>query len=250
MNDNLASMIDESDQQSSGVSTETDLNVDNQSEIDSTQDTPSSSTFDIGVIPFPDWFEQNHSNFSEIGHVRVSISDVDPRQDLIFKIPDPKGGQFEDGRPKKRLRLFEDADEILSLNIPGQEMVVFKNNSFWILYDIGSGRFIRSYGVKTGLINVFCISINNMLIPYAKAKMKKKDEGIDIIDPNLSRIQSKLTEHADAESLQIQYKQITKSIAEISTVGSAVNWFIAKSKEVHDVNHLLQIDDVLINLVN
>lgn len=247
MNDNLATMIDQSDQQPNGVSTEIDLPEEQSGE---NQGTTTSSDFDIGVIPFPDWFEQNHTNFTDIGHVRVSILDVDPRQDLIFKVPDPKGGQFEDGRPKKRLRLFEDADEIPVLDRPAQEMTVYKSNSFLIMYDIGSGKTIKSYGVKTGLINVFCVSINNVLVPYAKMKMKKRDEGINVIEPNLTAIQGKLSEDVDIESLQIQYKQITRSIGDISTVASAVDWFIAKTHEVNDVNHLLQIDDILVHLVN
>jgi len=246
MNDNLTSMIDQADQHSTDLPTETDLMV----EDSSTVSQPALERFDIGVAAFPDWFDENHVRFADIGHVRASIADVDPRQDLIFKIPDPKGETFEDGRLKKRLRLFEDANKIPVLNLPGSDMTVYKNNSFRIVYDLGDGKFIKSYGVKTGLINVFCVLINNVLIPYAKEKMKRKNDGINIIEPNLTRINSKLAEQVDTEALQLHYKQITKSIAEISTAQSAVNWFQTKVGDVQDVNHLLQIDDVIIMLVN
>lgn len=253
MNDNLASMIDKTDQEPINSPTSIDLNNDNNNIPEKTyidNHSGDSNQFDISTSPFPDWFEQNHMNFSDIGHVRVSISDVDSRQDLIFKVPDPKGETFEDGRLKKRLRLFEDADKIPVLDLPSQEMKVYKSNSFQIIYDLGSGKFIRSYGVKTGLINVFCVSINNVLIPYARAKMRKRDTGINMIEPNLTSVQNKLREKVDVESLQIQYSQISKSINELSTVGSVIDWFNIKIGEVHDVSHLLQIDDVMIHLVN
>jgi len=246
MNDNLTSMIDQTEHPGS-LPTGTELPQEPEQE---TVAQPAGERFDIGVAAFPDWFDENHSRFEHIGHVRVSISDVDPRQDLIFKIPDPRGEKFEDGRPKKRLRLFEDADKIPVLNLPGSDMTVYKNNSFRIIYDLGDGKFIKSYGVKTGLINVFCVDINGVLVPYAKEKMKRKNEGINNIDPNLTQINAKLAEQVDTEALQLQYKQITKSISEITTASSAVAWFATKIPDVQDVNHLLQIDDVIIFLVS
>ncbi len=260
MNEDLASMVEHADQPSSGIPTETDLPEQEVSNVKIDEPTlhqtpPSQTTqppseYEFTTMTFPDWFAQNHQNFGNVGHVRLSIDRIRPERNFIFKIPDPKGRKLEDGRDEMVLCLFMDAHKIPVLDIPGTAINVYHNSTFLITYDIGSGLFMKCYGVKTGLIVVYCASINGKLIPYAKTKLKKKDPGLNRVEPNLGQIQSKLTTTVDKEALQIQYKQIKKYLDEITTVESTIDWMITRVQSVLDVNHLLQIDDLIIGMIS
>lgn len=249
MNENLKDMIEKNDKTESKIPSETDISDNKDTVVEEEVKPIETSRFAISTIMFPEWFNANHMNFENIGHVKASIKNVDKRQDLILKIPDPNGVTLEDGSVRQRLRVMEDADKIPVLDLPGIDMSIYKNNTFQIVYDLGDGKFLKSYGIKTGLINIFCISMMNGLIPYAKMRMKRKEEGIDIIEPNLKSIETKLAKPVDLESIQIQYKQITKHIDKVSDAPSVVKWFRERSASIYDVNHLLLIDDVLMSLV-
>ena len=266
MNDNLLQMVEEADQHSSSVPTETDLPAEQEStdQTDDQQDSQpeeavqtqpqtqpeTTQHFEISTTPFPDWFSQNHQNFTNVGHVRLSIVGVRPERNFIFKIPDPKGGQLDDGGQEMILCLFMDAHKIPVLDLPGSSINVYHNSTFKIVYDLGSGKFLKCYGVKTGLIVIFCANIGNKLIPYDMVKVKKKDRGLNTVEPNLTQIQQRLNQNVDRESLLLQYNQVNKSIDDITTIQSAVDWLLERTDSILDVNHLLQIDKVIINLLS
>ncbi len=204
--------------------------------------------FDIETASFPDWFAANHMNLKDIGHVKASVKGVNPRRDLIFKIPDPDGGIFDD-EPEFRLRMFTDADKISVLNLPAHYMSVYNNNAFVIMYSIADGKSLTCYGVKTGIIVVFSIRIQRLNIPYAKVKVGKKEKGVNIIEPNISRIESKLDNDANIENLILLYNQIKKFTGAITTTKSAIKWLRERATTVTDVNHFIKIDDAIISLV-
>ena len=123
------------------------------------------------------------------------------------------------------------------------------NNGFKIISSYSDTIFVKCYGVRTGLFVVLCNNINDQLIPYSITKIKKRDEGLDITTRDSSEVSLKLNEEADMEALQILYKQISKRTEDIVTKQDAVNWFLKRQAEVTDINHHLQIDDVLIHML-
>ena len=62
-------------------------------------------------------------------------------------------------------------------------------------------------------------------------------------------IKVKLQEPLDREAIMIIYKQIHKYMAKISTKMDVVEWFHKRIETVFDINHLMQIDDVLLSLI-
>jgi len=263
MNDNLLQMVEEADQHSSNIPTSTDLPeeqpVENQESVDEGPTEPvqaapaqasNAANYEYVTVPFPDWFAQNHQRFENVGHVRLSIQRVRPERNFIFKIPDPKGGHLDDGSEEMVLCLFMDAHKISVLDIPGTSINVYHNSTFQIIYDVGSGKFLKCYGVKTGLIVNFCVNINDKLIPYNTIKVKKKEGGLNMVEPNLTQIQNKLGQNVDSESLLLQYNQVNKHINDITTVQSAIDWLLARTETILDVNHLLQIDKIIINMLS
>jgi len=208
---------------------------------------PDSAT-GIPVISFNTWFETNVETLENIHQVRVSSSGVDPNNTIVIKIPDPKGGVDDAGNPKNTLKIFDDASITPVLNLPGSSMNVF-NSGYQINYDYNDEVSIKCYGIKTGLIAVFCKTIHDKLIPYAISKVKKSDDELSLVE-NETDITPKLAENADIEAIQLLYKQITKHIDGLTTNGDVVEWLIDRQSEVMDINHLLQIDNVIIEILN
>ena len=62
-------------------------------------------------------------------------------------------------------------------------------------------------------------------------------------------IKSKLSETMDKEIVQLLYKQEIKSKDELVTKENTIDWFLKKSNDIIDINHLLKIDNVLINVI-
>ena len=88
------------------------------------------------------------------------------------------------------------------------------------------------------------------MIPYQVVKVKKKDEAVEVVRTDPSEVITKLAQNADLESLQLLYKQSSKEVAVMSTNQSAVNWMLDRQNEVTDINHHLQIDNVIINILS
>jgi len=195
----------------------------------------------INTVVLSAWFEQNHERFDNINHVKVAIRGIDPSKTLIMSVSTK---DQEGENQKRKLFTFEEADITPVLDLPGLAMDVF-NNGFKIIYSYND-IFLKCYGVKTGLFIVFCKNIDNQIISYAMTKLKRKDISLNVIYRNTEDILAKLVLPEDTESLQILYKQIVKHIDKIKTKQDTVNWFLERQKTVMDINHHLQIDNILI----
>lgn len=196
----------------------------------------------IKIVPLLGWFDQNVHNFPNIRKPTVSIQGVDANEQLIITVADP-------GAEKRKLMVFDDIDTLPVLDLPAYDMQIL-NNGFRILYDLANGTFIKSYGVRGGIISVFCLDINDKLIPYSMVKCKRKDDSLNIISPpDIEVVREKLQQNVDIEALTIQYKQITKAEG-LTTNQDAVDWLIERQGSIYDTNHHLQIDNVIINLIS
>jgi hypothetical protein len=58
-----------------------------------------------------------------------------------------------------------------------------------------------------------------------------------------------MNESAQLEDLQLLYKQSAKCLDKFTTNNSVVEWLIDRQKDIFDINHHLQIDDVIMNIL-
>jgi len=252
MSDNLAQLI-KTEQVDQPNHT---LNLENQEEtIDDTQEIETTSTEhqyisidstdEVEVVILSEWFEENNTNFDRVNTLKIRVRGVKPDERLLCSVLDPKNEIDDDGHPIRNLELIKDANVFPVLDLPGYDMDVY-GNGFQIMYAYGDDIILKCYGIKTGLIVVFCLNINNQLIPYNRIKLKKKDSSITITHPNREFISNNINNTPlDLESFQIMYKQVQKELEKITDKQSAIDWLLDKQSNIRDINHLLQIDDVL-----
>jgi hypothetical protein len=194
----------------------------------------------IPITSLSSWFDNNVENFPNIKKPNVAVQNVDLDEQLIMTVLISS----EDGVEKRKLIVYDDAHLQPVLNLPAIDMQIY-NNGFRIIYDIGNGIFIKSYGVRTGLISVFCNDIEDRLVPYKVVRIKKRDNEIVVTTQNSDEVRRKLSEQLDFEALQLRYKQSSKTEG-FTTNGEAINWLLARQTDIEDIHHHLQIDNVII----
>lgn len=236
MNDNLSQMVKEGPVNET-VFSASDLDI---PDVD-VATTEEQDTNTIEITSMSEWFDSNVGSFPNLRKPTVSIQGVDPNEQLIVIVVNTN----DEGEEKCKLVVFDDAHIIPVLNLPAMDMQVY-NNGFRIIYDLGNGVFIKSYGVRKGLISVFCHDINDMLIPYEVTRAKKNDTEIDIINGNVEVSTTMLAEALDYESLQLRYKQSVKA-EDLTTNLEAIKWLLERQSGIEDINHHLQIDNVIID---
>jgi len=200
----------------------------------------------IPIAPLNSWFESNAGAFRNVNQVKAVIRGVDPNKTLIMAILDGQGEVA--GEPSRELQLFKNADVQPVLGIPASDMQIY-NNGFRLIHPYNDGIVIKCYGVRTGLICVFCNTIGEAIVPYQVVKIKKKDEAIEVARRSIEEMNEKLAQPADLESLQLLYKQSSKAVEDMTTNQTAVNWLLDRQSEVTDINHHLQIDSVIIDIL-
>lgn len=233
MNENLSQMVKEAPTQEENISFDP-------TESSETQERTSEDQNTIEIISLSDWFDNNVDHFPNIRKPTVSINGVDPDEQLIVTVSVPGSDN------KRKLIVFDNAHETPVLNLRAMDMQVY-NNGFRIIYDYGNGIFIKSYGIRTGLISVFCNDIDDILIPYVIVRSRKNTEEIQVPE-NIFTNREKLQEPVDMEALQLRYKQSSKA-EDLQTNMDAIKWLVEKQGSIYDINHHLQIDNVIIDML-
>ena len=252
MNESLSQMVKESNPNEVIFSEEnldlpTEEETDNTEVQEATQEEAQSSN-SVPISELSSWFETNSEGLENINQVKVSIRGVDSEKTLIMAVKDGDATD-NDGNAKRLLRVFDNADLIPVLNLPPVRMDVY-NNGFRIINQYNDTVFIKSYGVKAGLICTLCVLVNDKLIPYQIVKIKRKETDLQVSEPgDVTALQQKLTGPANTEALQLLYKQSSKAVESMTTTQSAVDWLIDRQESVTDINHHLQIDNVLIDIL-
>lgn len=201
----------------------------------------------IPIAPLNGWFELNSATFTNVNRVQVEIRGVSSSNTLIMAILDGQGEV--DGNPSRDLQVFKNADIQPVLNLPASAMEIY-NNGFRLISQYQDDIVVKSYGVRTGLICVFCNTIAGAFVPYQVVKVKRKDEVVEVVRNDVAAVTAKLAQAADLEALQLLYKQSSKAVSEMTTNQSVVDWLLARQIEVTDINHHLQIDNVIINILS
>ena len=189
--------------------------------------------------------QENIKTFDTISQVKVAIRGVDPEKTIILAVREEID---DEGVEKRGIRVFENADDIPVLNLPAIEMNIY-SNGFRIIHNFEDSIAVKAYGIKTGLIITSCYSLGGKLIPYQITKSKKKDEEVNLEKPaeavDLVRL---LSEPVDVETLNLLYPQSKKADG-LQTRQDAVTWLLERQSEITDINHHLQIDNVIIELL-
>lgn len=208
---------------------------------------PESTTFseiEIQLTNFYDWFESHAETIHNVSRVKAEVSNINPRDSIIFKVKKGKNDDME-------LVSFYNPSTRPILNLPPAYLKIFKNDTFEALHRYNDEVYIKSYGVKTGLILISCINIDNKIVPYSRIKIKKdvKTIKINIENDIVNKIRTRLSEKVDDEQVQLLYKQAIKFKDAFTTREKTLEWFLQKQHEVVDINHLLKIDHVLISVI-
>lgn len=239
MSENLSQMVKNGVPEEPIVFSEADLDI--PEEVQEETQAVADPTI-IEITSLSEWFSGNVANFPNIRKPTMAITDVDANEQLVVTVPVdvPEGSA-----PKRRMVLLDESHLTPVLNKPAVDMEIY-NNGFRIIYDLGNGIFIKSYGVRTGLISVFCNDIDDALIPYGIVRAKKKDTSISIIVRDPADVRHKLSEALDIEALQLRYKQSSKAEG-LESNQDAINWLLERQATIEDINHHLQIDNVIID---
>ncbi len=201
----------------------------------------------INIASLSEWFEANNEAFDNINEVKVAIRGIDSAKTLIMAVKDGSASVDDEGNEVRNLRTFENADLFPVLNIPACKMDVY-NKGFQIQYDYNEDTSIKCYGIKQGLIVVFCNKVGDQLIPYNVSRLTRKDTELGVVAYEGADLQAKLAETANLENLEILYKQSSKA-EDLTTNQTVVNWLLARQSGIMDINHLLQIDNAIINIL-
>lgn len=252
MNDNLTEMVKEGlDDEKAPPFTETGLDLPKEDSSEEVQEAPpeQEQVPIIGTTNLMSWFEKNKQNLGNIKHVKLQVTGVDSKEDLIITIPHETGELLEDGSQKRRIIKLENADSQPVLDLPGVDMKIY-NNGFQVVCQYKGNVFVKFYGVKTGLIVTFCNKIAERLIPYVRTKMRKQENGIEVQETSPTQVLENMSKDLDKEELQILYKQSSKVIDTLESNHDAVNWLLDRQEAITDINHHIQIDDVIIRLLS
>jgi len=237
MSENLSQMVKNGVTEEPVVFSEADLDI--PPETEEVQAEAVDPTI-IEISCLADWFDENVANFPNIRKPTMALTNVDANEQLLVTIPVEEGND-----DKRRMVVFDDAHLLPILNKPAMDMQIY-SNGFRIIYDLGNGIFVKSYGVRTGLISTFCNDVDDALIPYGIVRAKKKDTSISIITRDPADVRHKLSEALDIEALQLRYKQSSKAES-LESNQDAINWLLERQATIEDINHHLQIDNVIID---
>lgn len=205
---------------------------------------PLINSTEIGITNFYDWYETFSTDLYGIAQVKAEVSNINSKDSIIFKIPKVGSDMME-------LISFYKPSTRPILNLPPVRLKIFKNDTFEALHIYNEQIFIKSYGVKAGLIVVYCINIDGKIIPFQKVKIKKNVTSLKVEynETILNEIKNRLSDEVDIEAIQLLYRQAIKAKDEFTTKESTVDWFLKKQQEVVDINHLIKIDNVLIHVI-
>jgi len=255
--ESLASMIKDTDTEVNVTPTTLDIpdqsveqnDNDGTEVINANEQATETSDHEISTTDLSTWFQENHNNFDRVNRVNIQIRGIIANEDLVFSVLDPNGGEDDRGNPKRKLKVWNDAHKFQVLNLDGTDMNVF-SNGLVLIHQINDIT-IKCYGSRSGLHAVFCLTVGENVVPYAYSKMKRKDTSLAIpTPPDRNSIEAIFEAPLNKEDIQILYPQCTKHIDDMETFTDLYNWFIDRQKGIYDINHLLQIDNVIINSIS
>lgn len=203
----------------------------------------------FSMIPILSWFEKykpEEKNPNGPRAIKLKVSGVDPSKTVIFSIPGDSG-EF-DSMPSRELVLIKPADRYM---VPDLDCAVtFLQNNIMFDHVINENITLRMYmSKKTVLLCYLLVNTNHGYIPYSFSEIAVSDEmTISHHSKDQAEMNAILANNVDKDKIQIYYKQITKHIAKINTVGETVDWLLAKQAGVIDINHHIEIEQAILEI--
>ena len=273
MDTNLANLIDdykknkEEGQQEDSTTTQEESVKTEAKEAETTQNTATETetkveetkeeeTKDITVnlTDLFTWIENHLPGLESHSKVKLQVAGVD--EDTVI-IKCPKIGT--EGTSKKDLFLIKDCKHIIVPDVPVVDLTIFKNNTMKFISELliedHPNIYMKSYILGSGIINYFCVSINDILIPYdhLTVKRSKKDFVVPVkYKGDISKADSLfevLNKAPDFEAIELMYKQFGKVKDKLTTKLDIIGWLIKRQDESIDINHHLIIDKLLLSIL-
>lgn len=208
-------------------------------------------SFEFPLVPLSDWF---HENASAMQSVRVPktfvLHGVNPKKTIIVTVLENRVDKDSPDSDSREVMVIKKCLTKQVINLPPYSVDVFDHDILRIVYQCGNGISIKSYCLKNGLINIFCWEVDNELIPYARDRLKKGTKTVVVPLPDFDFITNKLKAPADLQKIHLLYKQVEKQTDSIKTNFEAIAWLNSRQEGVIDVNHLMQLDDTIIYIMN
>lgn len=198
----------------------------------------------IGLTNLTTWFNQYVKILDQISGVRgvrPDIKGVDPNKNLIITVLN------ED--KEREVWSFRKSDELPVLDLEPSKMRVFENNTFEIDYEFND-LFIKTYNLKNKLVIVPSHIYSGLVVPYNKFKVKFNNSEIPIPGFDKEIINRILEQSPDLDYIKVKYPQIKKVKDNINTNYDVINYLNKKQNEVYDMNHIIQLDDVISGIIN
>jgi len=234
---------------------ETTMTETTDEKVEVKDETPSTTSSDITVqlTDLFTWIETHLPGLESHSKIKLQVAGVD--EDTVV-IKGPKSGSDSS---KKELFLIKDCKDIIVPNIPIINLTIFKNNTMKFLSQLQVTNhpdlFMKSYILGSGIINMFCLSINDTLVPYDHLTVKRskkefiipiKYQGEPTVMDNLFEV---LEKTPDYEGIELMYKQFGKIKDKLTTKIDIIKWLNKRQDESIDINHHLVIDKVLLSIL-
>lgn len=207
---------------------------------------------ELPLISLSDWFIEYAAKIQSVRIVKVVAAGVNSKKSIVVTVPETRGEKDSTSEADSReLMVIKKCLAKQVVNLPPWVVDVFDHDILRIIYQCDDhGIFIKSYCLKNGLINVFCLQVGNQLVPYGRDRLRKGSKIIKVPIPDFTSITNKLKESADVQRIHLLYKQVEKQMESIKTNFEAVSWLNSRQEGVIDVNHLMQLDDTIIYIMS
>jgi len=206
---------------------------------------------ELPLITLSEWFIDNSQKVDSIRVAKVNMAGVNPKKTIIVAVPEARS-EREPGSDAdtKEVMVIKKCLQKQVINLPPSQVDVFDHDVLRIIYSCSDDIFVKSYCLKTGLTNVFCLKIGQSLVPYTRDRSKKGAKTVAVPLPDPEYIKEKLAKPADIQKIHLLYKQVEKQMNSIKTNMEAVVWLNSRQEGVIDVNHLMQLDDTIIYIIS
>lgn len=210
----------------------------------------------VELTDFNSWMETHLPGLETHSKIKLQVAGVD---DDTVVIKGPKMSSIDDAS-KKELFLIKECKSIVVPNIPIVNLTIFKNNTIKFLSHLQLENqpdiFMKSYILGSGIINMFCVSIDDTLVPYNHSSIKRSKKDfivpVEIEGRNnalVDNLQEILQRTPDYEGIELMYKQFGKVKDKLTTKIDIIKWLNKRQDESIDINHHLVIDKVLLSIL-